>query len=194
MAVLSGGRAAPAPIAIPAAESALGSHLCVALSSAQVLPGWTKSTSPCNNSAANGDYSLTSCLTPGVHFTSLLRTHAPTPLTLPSFSFCFVRGVFAGCYQPLLPAGSSRRYLCESFLGCLVPYHGGSHRVPLPVSSSVSSAFPNRGVGRLTRFYPRTRFSAERVFEAADISLCSGLRVCSPPRSFLPLRIQPQGS
>ncbi len=26
-----------------------------------------------------------------------------------------------------------------------------------------------------------------RVFEAADIPLCSGLRVCSPPRSFLPL-------
>src|SRR5215471_18592624 len=25
-----------------------------------------------------------------------------------------------------------------------------------------------------------TRFSAERIFEAADISLCSGLRVCSP--------------
>jgi hypothetical protein len=39
----------------------------------------------------------------------------------------------------------------------------------LPVSSSVPSAFPNRGVGRLTRFYPRTRFSAERFFEAADI-------------------------
>jgi hypothetical protein len=26
-----------------------------------------------------------------------------------------------------------------------------------------------------------------RVFEVADISLCSGLRVCSPPRSFPPL-------
>src|SRR5215471_19061321 len=28
----------------------------------------------------------------------------------------------------------------------------------------MSSAFPNRGVGRLTRVYPRTRFSAERFF------------------------------
>ena len=27
--------------------------------------------------------------------------------------------------SPLLPTGSSRRYLCESFLGCLVPYHDG---------------------------------------------------------------------
>src|SRR5204862_7079756 len=46
------------PHAIPAAESALGSHLCVALSPAQVLPGWTTSTSPCNDFSANGDYPL----------------------------------------------------------------------------------------------------------------------------------------
>jgi hypothetical protein len=47
-------------------------------------------------------------------------------LALPSFGNCLVREVFAGCYQPLLPPGSSRRYLCESFLGCLVPCHGGA--------------------------------------------------------------------
>src|SRR5437762_5696663 len=34
----------------------------------QVSPEWTTSTSPCNNFSANGDYPLTSCLTPGVHF------------------------------------------------------------------------------------------------------------------------------
>jgi hypothetical protein len=48
------GAAGAAP-AIPAAESTLGSHPCVALSSAQVLPGWTTSTPPCNDSSANGD-------------------------------------------------------------------------------------------------------------------------------------------
>jgi len=42
-----------------------------------------------------------------------------------SFGLSLVQEVFAGCLQPLLPLGSSRRYLCESFLGCLVPYHGG---------------------------------------------------------------------
>src|SRR5271167_5185635 len=47
--------------------------------------------------------------------------------------------------------------------------------------------------GRLPRFYPRTRLFVERVFEAAGIPLCSGLRFCSPPRSFPPLRILPQG-
>jgi hypothetical protein len=45
-----------------------------------------------------------------------------------------------------------------------------------------------------SRWYPRTRFFRGLVLEVADISLCSGLRFCSPPRSLLPLRIFPQGS
>src|SRR5208283_5769155 len=52
---------------------------------------------------------------------------------------------------------------------------------------------PMSATGRLPRFYPRTRLFVERVFEAAGIPLCSGLRFCSPPRSFPPLRILPQG-
>jgi hypothetical protein len=47
------GAAVAAP-AIPAAESALGSHPCVALSSAQVFPEWITLTSSVNASAANG--------------------------------------------------------------------------------------------------------------------------------------------
>src|SRR5215471_3077325 len=65
---LFNGAAVAAP-AIPAAESTLGSHPCVALPSAQVLPEWTTSTSPCHDFSSNGDYPLTPCLTPGVHFT-----------------------------------------------------------------------------------------------------------------------------
>ena len=64
------GAAFTAP-AIPASESALGSHLCVALSSAQVLPDWTTSTKPCNDFSLNGNYPLTCCLTPGVHFSTI---------------------------------------------------------------------------------------------------------------------------
>src|SRR5215510_7568065 len=41
------------------------------------------------------------------------------------FGFGLVGGVFAGCHQSLLPAGPSRRYLRESFLGCWIPYPGG---------------------------------------------------------------------
>src|SRR6202167_1714224 len=52
------GAAITAAPAIPAAESALGSHPCVALSSAQVLPEWISLTSSCNSFSANGDYPL----------------------------------------------------------------------------------------------------------------------------------------
>ena len=48
------------------------------------------------------------------------------PLPPPWF-VSLVRQVFAGCCQPLLGTAPSRRYLCESFLGCLDPYPGGPH-------------------------------------------------------------------
>ena len=54
------------PPLIPATESALGLRPRSALSSAQVLPEWITSTSPCNDLSANGDNPLTRCLTPGV--------------------------------------------------------------------------------------------------------------------------------
>ena len=50
--------AADAAPAVPAAESTLGSHPCVALSSAQVLPEWTTATSPYNDFSADGDNPL----------------------------------------------------------------------------------------------------------------------------------------
>jgi hypothetical protein len=49
-------------------------------------------------------------------------------------------------------------------------------------------------MGRLPAYVPRITTSREAILEVADIPLCSGLQVCSPPRSFLPLRILPQGS
>jgi len=117
-----------------------------------------------------------------------------SPLALLSFGHSLVRKALAGYYQPLLPAGSSRRYLCESFLGCLVPCHGGPTECTYlflppclrPSPTGVWVGFP---------LSPANTTLRGAFFEAADISsLCSGLRVCSPPRSFLPLRVQPQGS
>jgi hypothetical protein len=52
-----GDGAGPSP-AIPAAGSALRSHPCVALSSAQVFRGWTPIASPCNDLSSDGDYPL----------------------------------------------------------------------------------------------------------------------------------------
>jgi hypothetical protein len=46
---------------------------------------------------------------------------------------------------------------------------------------------PLKGRGSASRLFPRIRFSAGEVVEAADISLRSGLRVCFASRSFPPL-------
>jgi hypothetical protein len=51
------GAAVAAP-AVPAAESTLGSHPCVALSSAQVLPEWINRNLAAYTFPANGDYPL----------------------------------------------------------------------------------------------------------------------------------------
>ena len=53
---------------------------------------------------------------------------------------------------------------------------------------------PQQRCGSASRLKPANTTSRGSVFEAADIPLCSGLRVCSSPRSFLPLHILPQGS
>ena len=56
------------------------------------------------------------------------------------------------------------------------------------------SGLPQDTMGRLPVFIRECDFPAVLVFEVADISLCSSLRVCSSPRSLLPLRVFPQGS
>jgi hypothetical protein len=59
-----GGGAAEAAPAIPAAESTLGSHPCVALSSAQVFSGWSNRVLAGNVFPANGDNPLNSLSQP----------------------------------------------------------------------------------------------------------------------------------
>jgi hypothetical protein len=57
---------------------------------------------------------------------SLLRTHAPNRCPPAAFDIVSCGQVFAGCCQPLLRSGPSRRYLCRSLLACLDLYSGGS--------------------------------------------------------------------
>src|SRR6201982_1341547 len=76
----------------------------------------------------------------------------------------------------------------------LGPLPRRSHGVRIPVSSSVSSAFPQRGLGRLPASLREYDFSRGVFSRLQTFSLCSGLRVCLSPRSFLPLLKVPQGS
>src|SRR5215831_11474036 len=76
---------------------------------------------PCRCNRHGGDAASVSSedITPP---SSLLRTHSPVAAASPLLRFFgLVGGVFAGCHQSLLPAGPSRRYLRESFLGCWIP-------------------------------------------------------------------------
>ena len=67
---------------------------------------------------------------------SLIRAHARVQIPPVSFGLGLVRRVFAGCCQPLLGGGPSRRYLCKSFSTCKDPYPGCS-------------------CGAFTRFFPQ---------------------------------------
>ena len=100
--------------------------------------------------------------------------------------------VCAGCCQPLLGGGPSRRCAAHLSLRAWTPTPAALE-VHVPVSSPKTSAFPPFGPGR------RSTMSVQRLqhgalFEAAVIRSCSGPQVCSPPRSLLPLRHTPHGS
>jgi hypothetical protein len=76
-----------------------------------------------------------------------------------------------------------REALSSSASDRFIPAH------PLPVSSSVSSAFPYRSMSRLVAFTRNHDFSRSAFPGLQTFLYVQGLRVCSPPRSFLPLRI-----
>ena len=57
---------------------------------------------------------------------SLIWAHAPDQLPPTHFGLGLAPWVLAGCCQPLLEDGPSRRYLRKSFPRCLDPYPGGT--------------------------------------------------------------------
>src|SRR5215467_3607145 len=87
----------------------------------------------------------------------------------PPSAFGLVRRVLAGCYQSLLPMAASRRY-SESLSLDAGPHTPAAPRVLPPVSSTVSSAFPMKRLGRLAAFILRITTSRRPCFEAAGIS------------------------
>mgnify|MGYP006920579015 FL=1 len=104
---------------------------------------------------------------------SLVLAHAPDLLPSTLLRHGLARMVFAGCCQPLLGTGPSRRYLCQSFPTCLDPYSGcsqgararyfpkdigpprewiGSARRGSPTATSVGTTF--RSCSHLLMFRP----------------------------------------
>ena len=126
---------------------------------------------------------------------SLVRAHAPDQTPPPELRGCHLYpAVFAGCCQPLLEDGPSRRYLCKSFPGCLGPDPGGSQGAFACFFPHVVGLPQVPPMGRLPASF-RSETSERQVFRDRHHSLRSGLLVCSPPRSLLPLRPEgPQGS
>jgi hypothetical protein len=124
---------------------------------------------------------------------SLLRAHVPLPLGslllrhLASFEES-LQVVHSPCCPRELPDVISESLSLDA--GSHAP---AVHHVLSPVSSMMSSAFPTQAWVGFPRMSTNNDFSWE-VLEVADIPLRSGLQVCSPPRSFLPLRILLQGS
>ena len=90
----------------------------------------------------------------------------------PPSAIHLVRGVFAGCDQPLLPPGSSRRYLCESFLRCLSPYPGG----PTVSPKSEWVGFPLRSANTIFRG-GASRLQLFRYVQTSEFA-------CLPDRSY----------
>ena len=74
---------------------------------------------------------------------------------------------------------SAAPYLCESFLGCLGPYHGGSAECTCLFLPPRHRPSPVHYRGRLPALTRQNDFMTDPLFETAAISLCSGPQVCS---------------
>jgi hypothetical protein len=118
----------------------------------------------------------------------LLRAHAPNQFPPPDFVYPHLfPEVPAGCCEPLLGTDSSRRYLCKSFPRCL------SHD-PVGLEGAFACSFPYlSGLPQEIQWVGFPDVSPQRDFMRDEFrdrrySLRSGLLVCSPPRSPLPLR------
>jgi len=125
---------------------------------------------------------------------SLLRTHAPIPCGSPLLRLLasFVESVQVAC-SPCCHRDSPDVISANLSPGAWSP-------TPTVPPSAFTCFFlgviglPKTLFRSASRWFPRTRFFRGLVLEVADISLCSGLRVCSPPRSLPPLQMFPQGS
>ena len=101
-------------------------------------------------------------------------------LLLLYFGISLVEGVFAGCHQPLLPAGPSRRYPCESFPRCLAPCSGGPKECSCLFLPPRHRPSPSNN-GSASRCHPRTRLSTEHVSKLQAFRYVQASGFAHPP-------------
>jgi len=93
----------------------------------------------------------------------------------------------AGCCQPRLGGGPSRRSRCVSFPTCVDLDPGGSCGAS-PRFFPHDRGLPLVRTGAALPYVPYSDFRTARFCGAAVMRFCSGPEVCSPPRPLLPLR------
>jgi hypothetical protein len=112
------------------------------------------------------------------------------PLSLVSL----LQWVFAGCGQPLLQDGPSRRYLRKSVPRCLVPYPGaspGAHTRYFPGNIGLRRL----GSGSAADNDPYSDFSTEGISELQTVDHLQASRFARHPgRSYRSGSIDPLGS
>src|SRR5262249_57576304 len=113
----------------------------------------------------------------------------PVKFSLPS-AFSLVPRVLAGCTQSLLLTAASRRY-SESLSLDAGSRSPAARRVLSPVSSTASSAFPERRSGRLPASLPRITTSRRPVFRGCRYSIMFRPPTFLTPTSSLPLHLLP---
>ena len=120
---------------------------------------------------------------------SLLRAHVPIPCGspllrfFPSFEESLQVATSPCCHQDLLDV------ILRVFPWLPGPLPRRSHRVHAPVNFPDVIGLPHGRLGRLPAISTKQLFVGT-IFEAADIPLCSGHQVCSPPRLLPPLRLR----
>src|ERR1039457_5319287 len=116
------------------------------------------------------------------------------PLALLSFGLSLVRGVAAVCDQPLLLAGPSRRYLCESFPECLGPCHGGPVECTCLFLPPRHRPSPVHYRGRLPAFPRQNDFMTDPFSRLQPFRYVQALRFARLPDRSYRCSLSPQGS
>ena len=101
---------------------------------------------------------------------SLIQAHAPDLLPSARLRHGLARMVFAGCCQPLLGTGPSRRYLCRSFPACLDPCFGCSQGARARFFPQ-DNGLPPVETGSARCFVPDSYFCRNGVFRSCSHSL-----------------------